>query len=96
MKRQLVNAKQVMLTSFWGSHTSHGVMECEGNNSYYQKLPCPNCILYCSSISKQRFTTEFENGGEIDTATPEEKNQAWIPPKNDVDEGALGALQSYL
>src|SRR3954453_4915522 len=47
-------------------------------------------------VTRQRFTTEFEKGGKIDAATPEEKNQAWMPPTNDVNEGALGALRSYL
>jgi hypothetical protein len=47
-------------------------------------------------VTWKRFTTEFQEGGEIDKATTEEKAQAWMPPTNDVNEGALGALRSYL
>jgi hypothetical protein len=43
-----------------------------------------------------RFTAEFEEGGLIDTATAEEKEHAWMPPTNDVNEGALGALRIHL
>jgi hypothetical protein len=32
----------------------------------------------------------------IDTATAEEKEHAWMPPTNDVNEGALGALRIHL
>jgi hypothetical protein len=42
------------------------------------------------------FTSEFEEGGLIDLATAEEREQAWMPPTNDANEGALGALSSYL
>jgi hypothetical protein len=44
----------------------------------------------------KRFTSEFEEGGLIDLATAKEREQAWMPPTNDVNEGALGALRSYL
>lgn len=44
----------------------------------------------------KRFTSEFQEGGEIDQTTSEEKDRAWMPPTNDVNEGALGALRSYL
>jgi hypothetical protein len=44
----------------------------------------------------ERFTSEFEEGGLIDTATAEEKQKAWMPPTNDVNEGALGAFCSHL
>jgi hypothetical protein len=44
----------------------------------------------------KRFTAEFQEGGLIDQASADEKEQAWMPPTNDVNEGALGALRSYL
>ena len=42
------------------------------------------------------FTSEFEEGGLIDIATAEEKEHAWMPPTNDVNEGALGAFRLHL
>jgi hypothetical protein len=47
-------------------------------------------------VTWKRFTSEFEEGGLIDMATAEEKEHAWMPPTNDVNEGALGAFRSYL
>jgi hypothetical protein len=44
----------------------------------------------------ERFTSEFDEGGLINTTTEEEREKAWMPPTNDVNEGALGALRSYL
>src|SRR6266487_2756163 len=41
----------------------------------------------------KRFTSEFAPGGLIDEATTEEKDQAWMPPTNDVNEGALGSFR---
>jgi hypothetical protein len=41
----------------------------------------------------KRFTSEFAPGELIDEATTEEKNLAWMPPTNDVNEGALGAFR---
>jgi len=37
-----------------------------------------------------RFISEFAPGGLIDEATMEEKDLAWMPATNDVNEGALG------
>src|SRR6266446_9018538 len=37
-----------------------------------------------------RFISEFAPGGLIDEATIEEKDLAWMPTTNDVNEGALG------
>ena len=39
------------------------------------------------------FTSEFAPGGLIDEATAEEKDLAWMPATNDVNEGALGAFR---
>jgi hypothetical protein len=44
----------------------------------------------------KRFTAEFQEGGLIDCTTAEEKEKAWMPPTNDVNEGALGALRLHL
>lgn len=47
-------------------------------------------------VTWKRFTSEFGEGGQIDQATAEEKEKASMPPTNDVNEGALGAVKSYL
>ncbi|KAK2459568.1 hypothetical protein APHAL10511_008415 [Amanita phalloides] len=39
------------------------------------------------------FSSEFAPGGLIDEATVVEKDMAWLPTTNDVNEGALGSLQ---
>ncbi len=44
----------------------------------------------------KRFTSEFAPGGLIDEATPFERDLAWMPPTNDVNEGALGAFRVLL
>jgi hypothetical protein len=41
----------------------------------------------------KRFTSEFTPGGLIDEATTEEKDLAWLPTTNDVNEGALGSFR---
>ena len=41
----------------------------------------------------KQFTSEYAPGGLIDEATEEEKNHAWMPPTNDVNEGALGSFR---
>ena len=40
-----------------------------------------------------RFISEFAPGGLIDEATIEEKDLAWMPATNDVNEGALGQFR---
>ena len=40
----------------------------------------------------KQFTSEFAPGGLIDEVTIEEKNLAWMPATNDVNEGALGSF----
>ncbi|KAF8148860.1 hypothetical protein B0H34DRAFT_802746 [Crassisporium funariophilum] len=42
-----------------------------------------------------RFSAEFAPGGSIDTATPQERQLAWMPSTNDANEGALGARRVY-
>lgn len=44
----------------------------------------------------ERFTAEFAEGGIIDQATDYEKEIAWMPPTNDVNEGALGAMRIHM
>jgi len=41
----------------------------------------------------KRFTSEFSPGGLIDEATVAEKDLAWMPPTNDINEGALGSFR---
>ena len=43
--------------------------------------------------SWKRFTSEYTPGGLIDEATQEEKDLAWMPTTNDVNEGALGQFR---
>jgi len=63
-------------------------------------LPHLNSVLVAffrgALVTWKRFTAEFHEGGLIDEATAEEKEHAWMPPTNDVNEGALGSLRSHL
>ncbi|KZP09963.1 hypothetical protein FIBSPDRAFT_900103 [Athelia psychrophila] len=43
-----------------------------------------------------RFTTEFTPGGLIDEATEIEKDLAWLPPTNDLNEGILGSFRQFM
>jgi len=43
----------------------------------------------------KNFTTEFTPGGVIDSATDLQKELAWMPATNDVNEGMLGSLQQF-
>ena len=43
--------------------------------------------------SWKRFTSEYSPGGLIDEATQEEKDLAWMPTTNDINEGALGQFR---
>ncbi|KAF8799746.1 hypothetical protein BYT27DRAFT_7119758, partial [Phlegmacium glaucopus] len=45
-----------------------------------------------ASETWKRFTSEFAPGGLIDEATVEERELAWMPATNDVNEGALGSF----
>jgi hypothetical protein len=44
----------------------------------------------------KRFTSEFTPGGIIDEATLEEKELAWMPPTNDLNEGLLGSYRQFM
>jgi hypothetical protein len=44
----------------------------------------------------KRFTTEFTPGGVIDGATDLQKELAWMPATNDVNEGILGSLRQFM
>ena len=43
----------------------------------------------------KRFTTEFTPGGMIDSATDWQKELAWMPATNDINEGMLGSFRQY-
>ncbi|SJL16076.1 uncharacterized protein ARMOST_19592 [Armillaria ostoyae] len=43
-----------------------------------------------------RFSSEYAPGGLIDEATEEERDAAWMPATNDVNEGALGSYRVYM
>jgi len=42
----------------------------------------------------KQFTSEFTPGGLIDQSTAEEKEPAWMPATNDINEGAQCFLHS--
>lgn len=46
-------------------------------------------------VTWERFTSEFESGGVIDSTTQEEKDLAWLPTTNDHNEGRLGSWRLY-
>ena len=48
-------------------------------------------FLKGASSTWDRFTSEFVPGGMIDEATDLEKDLAWMPATNDLNEGALGS-----
>ncbi|OCB86613.1 hypothetical protein A7U60_g6291 [Sanghuangporus baumii] len=43
----------------------------------------------------KRFSSEFEDGGTIAALTEAEKDLAWMPSTNDVNEGALGSYRLF-
>ena len=44
----------------------------------------------------KRLASEFEEGSTVLGLSASEKDKAWRPPTNDVNEGALGSLRSHL
>jgi hypothetical protein len=58
----------------------------------------PLLVSFFKGASKtwKRFTSEFAPGGLIDEATVEERELAWMPATNDVNEGALGSFRVLL
>jgi hypothetical protein len=46
-------------------------------------------------VTWERFTSEFDYGGLIDSATAEEKELAWMPTTNDANEGRLGGWRLF-
>lgn len=44
----------------------------------------------------KRFTSEFAEGGLIDTSTATERDLAWMPPTNDANEGILGTYRVFM
>src|SRR5436190_62596 len=69
-------------------------------NKLAPQLPhlLPVLVAFFEGAAKtwKRFTSEFAPGGLIDEATTEEKELAWMPPTNDVNEGALGAFRVFM
>jgi len=53
-------------------------------------------FLKGAMITWDRFTSKFAPGGAIDLASVDERELAWMPPTNDVNEGALGAFRLYM
>lgn len=49
-----------------------------------------------ASTTWVRFSSEFAPGGTVDKMTLEERDLAWMPATNDVNEGALGAYRVYI
>lgn len=52
----------------------------------------PALVAFCKGAQEswRRFTSEYAPGGLIDEATQEQKDFAWMPTTNDINEGALG------
>ena len=52
-------------------------------------------VAFCKGAHEtwKRFTSEYTPGGLIDEATQEERDLAWMPSTNDVNEGALGQFR---
>jgi len=53
-------------------------------------------FLKGASATWDRFTSEFVPGGIIDEATDLEKDLAWMPATNDLNEGALGSYRVFM
>src|SRR3954451_2034083 len=69
----------------------------EAIQQYVPELPhlIPVLVAFFKGAAKtwKRFTSEFSPGGLIDEATVAEKDMAWMPPTNDINEGALGSFR---
>ena len=52
-------------------------------------------VAFCKGAHEtwKQFTSEYTPGGLIDKATQEERDLAWMPSTNDVNEGALGQFR---
>ena len=44
----------------------------------------------------EEFTTEFAPGGVISLTSAEDRKKAWMPPTNNVNEGALGSYRVFI
>lgn len=54
----------------------------------------PLLVAYLAGVREtfKRFGDEFEKGGAAQSATADERESAWMPGTNDVNEGALGRI----
>jgi len=59
-------------------------------------LPVLVAFFGGAMITWECFTTEFAPRSPIDLASTEDKEWAWMPPTNDVNEGALGSYMLYI
>ncbi|KZP18568.1 hypothetical protein FIBSPDRAFT_956161 [Athelia psychrophila] len=65
--------------------------------SLFPHLEDLTVAFFCGALQTwRRFTTEFTPGGMIDEATDVEKELAWLPPTNDLNEGALGSFRQFM
>ena len=55
-------------------------------------VPLLRTFFEGASITWKQFTSEFAPGGLIDEATADERELVWMPPTNDVNEGAFRIL----
>ena len=66
----------------------------------FSKLPYLLPVLVAffggAMITWECFTTEFAPRSPIDLASAEDKEWAWMPRTNDVNEGALGSYRLYI
>ncbi len=69
----------------------------EAVHKYDPELPHLSPVLVAffkgAAGTWKHFISEFAPGGLIDEATTAEKDSAWMPPTNDVNEGALGSFR---
>jgi hypothetical protein len=91
-----------------GEHVSHTVGTFDGTPWHSQEVIDkinklapdfphlkPALVAFCTGalVTWKRFTSEFAPGGLIDEATQEERDLAWMPSTNDINEGALGSFR---
>ncbi|KAF8800549.1 hypothetical protein BYT27DRAFT_7245559 [Phlegmacium glaucopus] len=90
-----------------GEHVSHTVGTFDGTPWHSQEVIDkinklapdfphlkPALVAFCTGalVTWKHFTSEFAPGGLIDEATQEERELAWMPSTNDINEGALGSF----
>lgn len=72
---------------------SRAVAEIHSMANNLPHLPDVLCAFLTGALSTWiRFCEEFEVGGDIDSFTAAERESAWMPGTNDINEGTLGTV----